>query len=228
MKRINMKRTILFLIVISCMAFQPQNDKLTTQSTIQQVFELAKAGYDNMDANALIKAAKILIDNPEIRVIRTEMETDEYEPSQDESILESHNFFNPTELLEDAKKFAPYDAKVLHWRIKQLEKRLKDYREMSLNYNKIKVKNYLVYGNNSKTISMDFDKDKKISMSVRIGNDLQLKVLDTTLRKAVGTSKFIGDARLLTFTAESDGSYKITIENTSEKANDCYLMIETK
>ncbi|MFK7949075.1 MAG: hypothetical protein AB8G11_15910 [Saprospiraceae bacterium] len=223
-----MKRTILFLIVIICMAFQPQNDKLTTQSIIKEVFELAKAGYDNMDAKSLIKAAKILIDNPEVRVIKTQEEIDEYEPSQDESILESHNFFNPSELLADAKKFAPYDAKILHWRIEQLEKRLKGYREMSLNYNKIKVKNYLVYGNNSKTILMNFDKNKKISMSVRIGNNLQLKVLDTTLKKAVGTSKFIGDARLLTFTAQSDGNYKITIENTSDKANDCYLMIETK
>ena len=227
-----MKRTILFLITLSCMAFQPrftvENDKLTTQSIIQQVFELAKTGYDNMDAKSLIKAAKILIDNPEIRVIKSKDVTDEYKPSQNESVLESHNFFNPTELLEDAKRFAPYDAKLLHWRIEQLEKKLKDYREMDISFNKIKVKNYLVYGNNSKTISMDFDKNKKISMSVRIGNDLQLKVLDTTLKKAVGTSKFIGDARLLSFTAESDGSYKITIENTSDKANDCYLMIETK
>lgn len=223
-----MKRTILFLIIISCMAFQPQNDRLETQSTIKQVFELAKAGYDNMDAKSLIKAAKILIDNPEIRVIKTQDEVDEYEPSQDESVLDSHNFFNTTELLKDAKKFAPYDAKLLHWRIEQLKKRLKDYKEMSLTYNKIKVKNYLVYGNNSKTISMEFDKNKKVSMSVRIGNDLQLKVSDTTAKKAVGKSKFIGDARLLSFTSESDGSYKITIENTSDKANDCYLMIETR
>ena len=224
-----MNRYILFLFVgATCMAFRPQDhDKLKTRGTIKQVFELAKEGYDNMDSKPLIKAAKMLIDNPEVQIIKSQDETDEYEPSQDESVLESHNFFNPKELLDDAKKFAPFDAKILHWRIEQLEKRLKDYREMSLKYNKIKVKNYLVYGNNSKTISMKFNKDEKVNMSVRIGNNLRLRVLDATLKKSVGKSKFIGDARLLTFTSESDGSYKITIENTSDKANDCYLMIET-
>jgi hypothetical protein len=48
------------------------------------------------------------------------------------------------------------------------------------------------------------------------------------LDKSVGKSNFIGDTRLVSFVSESEGSYKITIENTAEKANDCYLMVETK
>lgn len=222
-----MKRYLFLLILLPCVAFQSQPDKDETQVTIKTVFDLAKRGYDDLDARLLVKAAKILIENPEIQVMNGIEEGDEYEPSKSEAILEKYNFFDPKELLENAKKFAPFDARILHWRIEQLEKKLPDYEVMSLNFNEIKVKNYLVYANNSKTISLKINKNKKVNLSVRVGNNLNLKVKDATLNKTVGRSKFIGDARLVSFTAESNGDYKITIENTANKANDCYLMIET-
>lgn len=222
-----MKRYLFLLILLPCTAFQPQSDTDETQATIKSVFELAKKGYDDLDAKSLVKAAKILIDNPEIQQVKSKEVTDNYEPSEAEAILEQYNFFDPVELLQNAKKFAPFDARILHWRIDQLEKKLPDYEVMSLNFNEIKVKNYLVYANNSKTISLKLIKNRKVNLSVRIGNKLNLRVKDATLKKSVGKSKFIGDARLVSFTAESNGIYKITIENTADKANDCYLMIET-
>ena len=223
-----MKPYLLLSLIFTCFAFQAPNNKSETPNIIKAVFELANAGYDNLDAKSLVKAAKILIENPEIQQIRSNKEINEYEPSKEESILEQYNFFNPIELLQNARKIAPFDAKVLRWRIGQLEKKLPDYKEMSLNFNDIKVKNYLVYGNNSKTIALKFNKNKQVNLSVRVGNDLKLYVLDATLKKSVGKSNFIGDTRLVSFVSESEGSYKITIENTAEKANDCYLMVETK
>lgn len=223
-----MKHYLLLSLILICFAFQTPKTTSETPNIIQTVFELAKAGYDNLDAKSLVKAAKILIENPEIQQIKSNLELNAFEPSKEEAILEQYNFFNPIELLQNAKKIAPFDAKLLRWRIEQLEEKLPDYKAMSLNFNDIKVKNYLVYGNNSKTIALKFGKNKQVNLSVRIGNDLKLYVLDTTLEKTVGNSKFIGDARLLSFVAESDGNYKITIENTAEKANDCYLMVETK
>jgi hypothetical protein len=223
-----MKRYLLLSLIFMCFAFQSPTNNLETQNVIKTVFELAKVGYDNLDAKSLVKAAKILIENPEVQQIKSKLEINEYKPSKDESILEQYNFFNPIELLANAKKIAPFDAKILRWRIEQLEKKLPDYNEMSLNFNDIKVKNYLIYGNNSKTIALKFNKNKQVNLSVRIGNDLKLYVLDATLDKSVGKSNFIGDTRLVSFVSESEGSYKITIENTAEKANDCYLMVETK
>ncbi len=222
-----MKRYLLLIVMVSCLAFELEKEVPLPQAIIQEVFDLAKAGYDNLDPKALIKAAKILIENPEIQYVKIISQSNEYEPSEAEAILEQHNFFDPIELLGNAKKFAPFDAKILHQRIEQLEKKLPTYKEMSLNFNEIKVNNYTVFANNSKKIVLKFNKNKKISLSLHIGNGLKLSVVDATLKKNVGKSQAIGPQLLLSFMTETDGNYHIIIENTTEKPNDCYLMIET-
>jgi hypothetical protein len=223
-----MKHFSTFLFILCVPIFFTNKQPVSNDLIIKEVFELAKTGYDNLDPISLIKAAKLLIENPQIQQIEAQNVSNNYEPSKAENILEEHNFFNPKQLLDDADKLVPFDDKILKFRIKLLKKRIPDYyAEMGEADADIQVKNYLVYGNNSKKIQLNIEEGKRITLSVRIGNDLGLTVLDTK-KKTVGKSQFIGDARLLKFTSNSTGKYEITIENKADEANDCYLMIETK
>lgn len=198
-----------------------------TRKDIAKVFQLAKAGYEQLDPNELIMAAKILLKNPHIQQFSHRQIMDDMDLSQEEQLLETYDFFNPIQLLEDAKRLAPVNDRTTRWRIKLLERKLPHYVEMGKKDGTIQVKNYLIYSNNSKTIDTKFEKNQRITLSVRIGDKLRLTVYDDN-ENSVGTSKAIGDARLVSFTAESEGVYKIRIENTADKPNDCYLMIEKK
>jgi hypothetical protein len=53
-----MKRYLLLSLICTCFAFQTPKNTLETQDIIKTVFELARAGYDNLDAKSLVKAAK--------------------------------------------------------------------------------------------------------------------------------------------------------------------------
>ena len=233
--------TFFILLVLTTFSFNAiaqsttnDEDKLTEK--VQKVFELAQKGYDNLDANALIMAAKILINHPDIKVIQIENEEKNITLPNGEEI-ERHNLFDAATLLMDAKKIAPVDAWIIKKRIAYWEARVAP---VPMNYvgtgiyvipsggGDIHVKNYLIYSQNSKTIDTKFKKDKKVTLSVRIGDNLKLRVFDDTEKKEIGKSESIGDAQLVSFVPKSDGVYKITIENTANRPNDCYLMIEQK
>ncbi len=213
-----------FLTTISLFAQHKTAD--ATVEHAKSVFALAKDGYDNLKPISLVKAAKILISNPQIGRFSAKGK-DAYAPNENEVILEHKDFFNVYQLLEDAKKMTAYDDKRMKRRIKRLEKRLPKYQKMGQQFNEIRVKNYLIYGKNSKTIATNFDKNKRVTLSVRVGDQLRLFVLNN-LKKQVGKSLNIGDARLVKFKTGNNGKYNITIENTSDEPNDCFLMIETK
>ena len=204
-------------------------DKLITK--VKKVFELAQKGYDDLDANSLITAARILINNPEIAQFKAIQVNDSSIPTQEEG-LERHNFFDAATLLMDAEKIAPVDAWLIRKRITYWNKQVKvvpmNTSKSIYNGGGIQVKNYLVYSKNSKTIDAEFEKNKKVTLSVRVGDQLRLKVFDSTNKKDVGKSQTIGDAQLVSFIPKSDGVYKITIENTASRPNDCYLMIEQR
>lgn len=227
---------LLSLILISLstqMIFaQERTEKEITPETIkniEKVFEYALKGYNELNGWHLARAAKVLIDNPHIQDFKKEGELEK--DSLD--INEYHkDFFDPKKMLADASKMAPIDAKALHFFIKKQKDRIPDWAIMSTNLAKtggiIQVKNYMIASKNSKTIKTDFNSNQKVTLSVRVGNDLRLSVFDTAKRKKVGDSKFIGDARMLSFTTESEGEHQIKIENVSSQSNDCLLMIETR
>ncbi len=198
---------------------------------IKKVFAYGQEGYKNLDAKPLLKAAKILIKHPEIQQF-SETGAVDGDMLEEEDGGDYKSFFNPEILIADAKGMVPVDAKILKWRIRQLEKKLPNYKEMSLkmkeNGGDIQVKNYIIYSKNSKTISTSFKSNQKIILSVRVGNDLRLSVFDKKTKQRVGKSQFIGDARMVSFTAEAAAEYQIKIENVASQPNDCLLMIETK
>ena len=200
---------------------------------MQKIYDYAQEGYQKRTTEPLLKAAEILLYNPEIRPFSEKNVKDSTTLENEE---EHFYYFNPRQLLSDAKKYRPVDARMLKWRIRFLEKRLKRWEKWQMmNPNgsdkansDIQVKNYLIYSKNSKTIDSEFKKDQTITLSVRVGNDLRLTVWNTKTNTKVGKSEFIGDARLISFETESGGVYQIKIENVSAEANDCLLMIETR
>jgi len=222
-----MKNKFYYALILSLVwnvqAFAQHEVPKPLMSKIEKVFALGQKGYKKMDAKPLMKAAKILIKNPTIQ---------QFLDSTDIENIDYQSFFNPEKLLADAKKMAPVDAKFLKWRIKRLEKKLPNYLEMSAQYKRkggdIQVKNYVIYSKNSKTIYTSFKSNQRIILSVRVGNDLRLSVVDKKTKKKVGKSQFIGGARMISFTAKKKGEYQIKIENVANQANDCLLMIETK
>ena len=141
------------------------------------------------------------------------------------------DFFDPEKILVDATKMTPIDAKLLKFTISKLKNKLPDYREMKTKLQEegsvIQVKNYMIDSKNSRTIMTKFDSNQKVTLSVRVGNDLRLSVFDAEKQK-VGSSRFIGDARMISFTAAAEGEHHIKIENVSNHSNDCLLMIETR
>lgn len=215
-----------FILLAAAPLLAQQKTSEETVESAKSVFDLARDGYDNLKPLSLIKAAKILISNPQIGRFAAKGK-DAYEPNENEAILEHKDFFNVYQLLEDARKMTAFDDKRMKRKIKRLEKRLPKYQKMGQQFNEIRVKNYLIYGKNSKTIATNFDKNKRVTLSVRVGDQLRLFVLDN-LKKQVGKSLNIGDARLVKFKTDANGKYKITIENTSDEPNDCFLMIEMK
>lgn len=224
-----MKQPVLFILLLfwgSVSTAQVTTPPKTIKNA-KTIFQLAKDGYDNLKPLLLVKAAKKLMDNPQIGNFYHNEAMDQYEPNENEEILDQKDFFNVAQLLIDAKKMTAFDDKRTHRKIKKLEQRMSKYQKMGQAYNEIKVKNYLIYGKNSKTIATSFNKSKRVTLSVRVGDQLKLFVINN-LKKQVGKSKNIGDAQLIKFTAQANGNYHITIENTSEEPNDCFLMIETK
>lgn len=227
---------LLSLILISLstqtLFAQEKVEKEITPETIrniEKVFEFALKGYDELNGWHLARAAKVLIDHPNIQDFKKqeELEKDSLETNEFHK-----DFFDPKKMLADASKMAPIDAKALRIFIKRQKDRIPEWEEMSTKLAEkggiIQVKNYMIGSKNSKTIRTDFDSNQKVTLSVRVGNDLRLSVFDTAKRKKVGDSKFIGDARMLSFTTESEGEHQIKIENVSSQSNDCLLMIETR
>lgn len=218
---------MLFVLFISPLMAQEAIPPATVKS-IEKVFAHASVGYDELNAWELVKAANVLIKNPQIQDFKMPSTTTNDSLANDEF---HKDFFDPGKILADATKMTPVDAKLLKFAIEKLQRDLPDYREMEIKLfeegSVIQVKNYMIGSKNSKTIKTQFDSDQKVTLSVRVGNDLRLSVFDAEKQK-VGSSKFIGDARMLSFTTEADGEHHIKIENVSNHSNDCLLMIETR
>lgn len=223
--------TFLLLFFIQIGTNAQHNVPEPLMEKIDKIFELGQKGYKKLDAKPLLKAAEILIKNPEIQQFSDSTIIDSAALNDDEYI-NYQAFFNPELLLADAKRMAPVDANRLKRKIARLEKKLPNYREMSAQYKEkggdIKVKNYVIYSKNSKTISTSFEGNQKIILSVRVGNDLRLSVFDKKTKKKVGKSQVIDDARMISFTAKQKVEYQIKIENVASQPNDCLLIIETK
>ncbi|MGB0862280.1 MAG: hypothetical protein ACPG19_07785 [Saprospiraceae bacterium] len=231
-----MKKQIYYALLLCVFAaFRAEGQHSIATELIKKIEEVQKKaakGYELRNSEALIKAADILIRNPEIQQFEGEINTDTIQKEHQVAMNIEPTFFNPTQLLADAEEYRPVDARILKWRIRFLEKKLKNYTKMAVNIKElgggIKVKNYLVYSKNSKTIATNFPKNKTITLSVRVGNDLRLSVWDKDKKKRIGKSEFIGNARIISFTTSEAGIYQIKIENVATEANDCLLMIETK
>ena len=227
-----MKKQLLSLLLLLAISLSPlmaqQEIPPATVKSIEKIFEYARIGYDELNAWELLKAANILIKNPQIQDFKMPVANN----SDENEEIEFHkDFFDPEKILDDAKKMTPVDAKLLKFAIDKLEKDLPNYREMEIELIEkggvIQVKNYMIGSKNSKTIKTKFSSNEKVTLSVRVGNDLRLSVFDSEKQK-VGSSKFIGDARMLSFTAEAEGEHQIKIENVSSQSHDCLLMIETR
>lgn len=227
MKKQLLSLSLLLSLFTSSLLAQKEIPPSTVKS-IEKVFAHASVGYEELNAWELLIAARILIKNPKIQDFKMPSSTAKDTLGQDEF---HKDFFDPEKILEDATKMTPVDAKFLKLAIAKLEDYLPDYRQMETKFREegsiIQVKNYMIGSKNSKTIKTKFGSNQKVTLSVRVGNDLRLSVFDAEKQK-VGSSKFIGDARMLSFTAEAEGEHHIKIENVSNHSNDCLLMIETR
>lgn len=227
MKKKLLSLLILLVLFVSPLLAQEVIPPATVKS-IEKVFAHASVGYEELNAWELLIAARILIKNPKIQDFKMPSANTKDTLRADEF---HKDFFDPEKILIDAIKMTPVDAKLLKFAIVKLQKDLPDYREMETKLREegsiIQVKNYMIGSKNSKTIKTKFDSNQKVTLSVRVGNDLRLSVFDAEKQK-VGSSKFIGDARMLSFIAEAEGEHHIKIENVSNHSNDCLLMIETR
>jgi predicted ribosome quality control (RQC) complex YloA/Tae2 family protein len=227
MKKQFLSLLMLLSLVVNALVAQEHISPATTKN-IEKVFGHASKGYEKLDAWELVKAATILIHNPQIQGVKMS-NTNSRDTLTDSGFYK--DFFDPVKLLADAAKMAPVDAQVLKFSIRQLEKNIPDYLEMEMKLEEdggiIQANNYMIDSKNSKIIKTKFDSNQKVTLSVRVGNDLRLSVLDTK-KQQVGNIKFIGDARIVSFTAQADGEHHIKIENVSSHSIDCLLMIETR
>ena len=101
---------------------KPESDKKASPelSALQTAASLAKYGYENYSATALIEAAKIIAETPvqELYAQGTPSENQTVEPKPTRLRL------NPEELLADAQKYAGKDKVVVNY-AKQVEKIVK-------------------------------------------------------------------------------------------------------
>lgn len=123
-----MKRFVLFvcMLSLSVAAFaqeeKPVSDKKASPelAALQTAAGLAKYGYENYSATALIEAAKIISETPvqDLDAKGT--------PSETQQVQEKTSNFrlDPVQLLEDAQKYAGKDKVVLNY-AKQVEKIVK-------------------------------------------------------------------------------------------------------
>lgn len=117
---------IICLCGLSIAAFaqeeKPASDKKASPelAALQTAASLAKYGYENYSATALIEAAKIIAETPvqELDVQGTPSENQTVEPKATRLRL------NPEELLADAQKYAGRDKVVVNY-AKQVEKTIK-------------------------------------------------------------------------------------------------------
>ena len=118
-----MKKLLLIVCLcgLSIAAFaqeeKPESNKAASpeMSALQTAAGLAKYGYANYSATALVEAAKIFAET-KIQPMDIEAESTETVADKDNSVS-----FDPTQLLADAKKFAGKDKVVLAY-VKQVEK----------------------------------------------------------------------------------------------------------
>ena len=123
-----MKKILAFICLcgLSIAAFaqeeKPASDKKTSPelAALQTAASLARYGYENYSATALIEAAKIIAETPvqELDAQGTPSENQTVEPKERRLRL------NPEELLADAQKYAGRDKVVVNY-AKQVEKTIK-------------------------------------------------------------------------------------------------------
>ena len=128
LKTINVMKKILLFLCLCCISValfaqeeKPDNQVVSSEvSALRTAASLAKYGYANYSATALVEAAKIFSET------QTQPMDVEAERSKNESVTEkdSRVSFDPVQLLADAKDFAGKDKVVLAY-IKQVEKNLK-------------------------------------------------------------------------------------------------------
>lgn len=122
-------KKLVYIICLCCLSIsafaqeeKPESGKIASpeMSALQTAAGLAKYGYANYSATALIEAAKIFSET------KTQPMEVEAERGKTESVSAKDNdvSFDPTQLLADAKKFAGKDKVVLAY-VDQVEKSLK-------------------------------------------------------------------------------------------------------
>ena len=121
-------KKIFFIISLCCLSLvaMAQEEKTVSNanpspelSALQTAAGLAKYGYANYSATALVEAAKIFAET------KTQSLDIEAETGKSETVSEKNNVvsFDPAQLLADAKKFAGKDKVVLAY-VNQVEKNL--------------------------------------------------------------------------------------------------------
>ena len=228
-----MKRSIILFSFLSFAVFSFAQS--TGNPIAEEVFRLAEEGYRNLDAAPLLEATSLLLKHPEIRSMSYKEAVHGQTPK--EEVLE-RNYFNPRELLNYAKKYAPFDVKKLQRQIARLEKKLSEgyvpqgseiipnYQELPPDDSRIENGSYLVLANNSREITKSFEKEGMVYLTIQYGGELKLKVQESEDERLLGNEASNQVVKYLDFNVPTPGDYKIIIENKSEAEKTCYLRVE--
>ncbi len=201
-------------LIVALPAMAQFNPQLVEKAV--HIQNLATAGYENQDSKKLLKAAKILRDNPRIRSLRKHRNFNSNQP----------DYFNEKTLLKSAFLFTPIDKKGKRRKIQKKIDAVSDHVKMGINDGDLMVE-----------MIKDLDSGDAINIPLMVGAQklVQLHLegaqqLTMSLFHAEETNALISDAekRLinLKYQTKSSGNYKIEVKNQSyEQTLGTILMI---
>lgn len=205
---------ILCLCVLSIVAFaqeeKPESNKVASPelSALQTAAGLAKYGYANFSASALVEAAKIFSET------QTQPMAVEAERGKTETVESKDNnvSFDPAQLLADAKKFAGKD-KVLLAYINQIEKGLKSSATRGA-VGGPKAQRDRVYGKDINTYKVQFWANElaEVCVSGDGDTDLDLYVYDAS-GNLIGSDTDYSDDCVVRWVPAWTGTFFIKVVN---------------
>lgn len=188
----------------------------TLVSKVVDIQELAMDGYENIDPTKLLKAAKILHDNPRIRSLRKLRNVSSSQP----------DFFNEKTLLDSAFNFTPINKKRKRRKIQKKIDTVSDHIKMGINDDDLLVEviKDLQLGH-SVTIPLVIGAKKLLQLHLE---DAQQLVMSVFLEKE--TAALVSDTEKetisLQYQTKVSGNYKIEIKNQSyQQTLGTFLMI---
>ena len=196
--------------------------ELTTLSTIQLANELAKYGYRNESASALIESANILLSTPQFKVTLDEVEEKTGNGATETNLQK--NSFKPEDLLQKAKDLAYGDATILDMIAKVEGKMASIARSPIVGsvYDKDIVN---AYSTVTYTVRCLADEWTEVMVSGDGDTDLDLYVYDYN-GYLIDSDTDSGDDCYCSFCPKWTGTFVIKIENLGDVYNRYQLWIE--